>query len=174
MVTQGDILKVLQTIDDPEMPISIVDLGLVEKIELQRTLLDGVDVSVEILPTFVGCTALPVIEREIHRRVSELSGITRVNVHISYSPAWSVDRISAAGRESLRRHGVTVPQVGENNALNAPACPFCGSSQVLQESDFGPTRCRSIWYCESCRQPFERLKRLGSGSLIDLSLRRLP
>jgi ring-1,2-phenylacetyl-CoA epoxidase subunit PaaD len=173
VVTQGDILRVLQTIDDPEMPISIVDLGLVEKVEL-RTSQDGMDVSVEILPTFVGCTALPVIESEIQRRVSALAGVVRVNVTISYSPAWSVDRITAAGRESLRRHGVTVPQAGEDGTINAPVCPFCGSSHVRQESAFGPTRCRAIWYCKSCRQPFEHLKRLGSGSLIDLSLQRLP
>src|SRR5262249_29602748 len=124
VVTQNDILKVLQTIDDPEMPISIVDLGIVEKIELQPTLPSpppqgqeaAVNVCVDILPTFVGCTALSVIESEIRRRVSALPGVTAVDVRILYSPAWSVDRISVAGRESLRRHGVTVPLAGEADA----------------------------------------------------------
>src|SRR5262249_55453014 len=123
--------------------------------------------------TFVGCAALTVIESEIRRRVAALSGVTTVDVNISYSPAWTADRITAAGRESLRRHGVTVPARGEDPAGNTPACPFCGSAKVRQESAFGPTRCRMIWYCESCHHPFEHLKRLSTGGLIDLSLSRV-
>jgi ring-1,2-phenylacetyl-CoA epoxidase subunit PaaD len=170
MVTQGDILGALRTIDDPEMPINIVDLGLVEKIDLQAASKDGgVSVNIEILPTFVGCMALPVIENEIRCRVGALPGVTAVEVHIVYSPPWSVDRINPAGRESLRRHGVSVPGTGEVS----PSCPFCGSAAVRQESAFGPTRCRMIWYCESCRQPFEHLKRLATGGLVNLSLGRL-
>jgi len=168
MVTHDDILNVLRTIDDAEMPISIVDLGIVEKVEMR----EGVRVSVEILPTFVGCPALPVIENEIQRKVSALPGIAAVDVHVAYAPPWSADRITAAGRESLRRHGVTVPQAGEDRAAQPPVCPFCGSSHVRQESAFGPTRCRTIWYCDACHNPFEHLKRLAPGAL-ELSLDRL-
>jgi len=173
VVTQDDILKVLGTIDDPEMPISIVDLGLVEKIEFIQISPDGVAVSIDILPTFVGCTALPMIENEIRRRVSALPGVCAVNVAITYAPPWSVDRISTSGRESLRRHGVSVPQAGEENAGQPPTCPFCGSTRVRQESAFGPTRCRMIWYCEGCRHPFEHLKRLATTGLVNLSLHRI-
>jgi ring-1,2-phenylacetyl-CoA epoxidase subunit PaaD len=188
MVTTNDILDTLRTIDDPEMPINIVDLGIVDKVQLQRVLdpeaanvsheegesvSERVQVSVDILPTFVGCPALPVIEDEIHRRVAALPGVAGVNVHICYAPPWSVDRITAAGRESLRRHGVTVPMVGDENVNQSPSCPFCGAMTVRQESAFGPTRCRTIWYCDSCRHPFEHLKRLPNTGLIDLSLQRL-
>jgi ring-1,2-phenylacetyl-CoA epoxidase subunit PaaD len=172
MVTREEILSALRTVDDPEMPINIVDLGLVEKIDL-RPEESGAGVEIEILPTFVGCAALPLIENEIRRRVAALPGVVAVEVTISYSPAWTVDRITAAGRESLRRHGVTVPGSGEDPAGNTPVCPFCGSAKVRQESAFGPTRCRMIWYCESCHHPFEHLKRLGTGRLIDLSLSRV-
>lgn len=185
MVTQAEILDSLRGIDDPEMPISIVDLGLVEKIELGPVLSspqplgrgaggEGMNVRIQILPTFVGCTALPVIEDEIRRRVSALPGVSAVDVQITYSPPWSVDRITQSGRESLRRHGVTVPEAGDDNAGQPPSCPFCGSAKVREESAFGPTRCRTIWYCESCRHPFEHLKRLATTGLIDLSLHRLP
>ncbi|MBI3410800.1 MAG: phenylacetate-CoA oxygenase subunit PaaJ [Planctomycetes bacterium] len=156
------------------MPISIVDLGLVEKIELQPSSPACMDVRVKILPTFVGCTALPMIENEIRRCVSALPGVTSVEVQSTYSPPWSVDRITPSGRESLRRYGVTVPEAGEENVGQPPSCPFCGSATVRQESAFGPTRCRMIWYCESCRHPFEHLKRLATTGLIDLSLQRLP
>ncbi len=176
MVTQADIVDTLRGIDDPEMPISIVDLGIIDRVELQpQSAPDAgaVRVSVDVLPTFVGCPALPVIENEIQRRVGALPGVAAVDVHITYAPPWSVDRISPAGRESLRRHGVTVPQPGEEAASEPPTCPFCGSTAVRQESAFGPTRCRMIWYCDSCRHPFEHLKRVAGPGLVSLSLERL-
>lgn len=177
MVTREQVLDVLRTIDDPEMPISIVDLGIVNKVDVQPEFDDArathkqARVSIEILPTFVGCPALPVIESEIRRRLTELPHVAAVDVATTYAPPWTVDRISAIGRESLRRHGVTVPQPDGENA--SPDCPFCGSSKVHEDSAFGPTRCRMIWYCEACRQPFEHLKRLATAGLVELSTDRL-
>jgi ring-1,2-phenylacetyl-CoA epoxidase subunit PaaD len=162
MVTRDDILNVLRTIDDPEMAINIVDLGLVEKAELR----DGGQATVEILPTFVGCHALSVIENDIRSRVGALPGVAGVEVRVSYFPAWNVGRISHAGRETLKRHGIGVPS-------NEAACPWCGSKEVRQENAFGPTRCRTIWYCESCRNPFEQLKRVSNAGLTELSVGRL-
>jgi ring-1,2-phenylacetyl-CoA epoxidase subunit PaaD len=172
VVTHDDILSTLRTIDDPEMPINIVDLGIVEKVELQ-SISSGTNVSVQIVPTFVGCPALGLIEDEIRRRVEALPGIAEVEVHVVYSPAWSVDRITPSGREALRRVGVTVPTAGDPSANEPPCCPFCGSPSVRQESAFGPTRCRMIWYCDACRNPFEHLKRLAPVGLVQLALDRL-
>jgi ring-1,2-phenylacetyl-CoA epoxidase subunit PaaD len=171
VVTYGDVLEALRGIDDPEMPISIVDLGIVEKVELDPAP-EGARVRVDVLPTFVGCPALPVIENEIRRGVGALAGVVAVDVRFTYSPAWSVDRITPAGRESLRRFGLTVPAAEGEGAGPAPVCPFCGSAAVRQESAFGPTRCRTIWYCDACHNPFEHLKRLAPGAL-ELSLDRL-
>jgi ring-1,2-phenylacetyl-CoA epoxidase subunit PaaD len=172
MVTRDDILAVLRTIDDPEMPISIVDLGMVEHIDLEADPAQGTRVAVTILPTFVGCPALPVIEGDIRRRVAALPGIAAVEVQSTFAPAWNVDRITPAGRESLRRIGVTVPAVGQEHSDQPPSCPFCGASAVHQESPFGPTRCRQIWYCDACRNSFEHMKRVGTG-LVELTLDRL-
>ncbi len=173
MVSESDILDRLRTINDPEMPINIVDLGIVERIELHPAQPGGIEIHVDILPTFVGCPALPVIENEIKQRLGELGDVAAVQVHITYSPPWSVDRITPAGREALRHFGVTVPEVGGGDASQPPVCPFCGSSAVRQESAFGPTRCRMIWYCEACHHPFEHLKRLAGPGLVPLSLERL-
>lgn len=153
MVTQDDIMRVLETINDPEMPISIVDLGMVHtaRVETDR-------VHIELLPTFVGCPALPVLEQEIKQRVGALAGVTAVDIHFRFDPPWNVDRISERGRESLRQIGVTVPGLA---ASAAPHCPFCGSDNVQLESSFGPTRCRMIYYCAACRNPFEHMKRVG-------------
>jgi ring-1,2-phenylacetyl-CoA epoxidase subunit PaaD len=164
MVTREAVLDVLQTIDDPEMPINIVDLGIVESVRVEADAAGGeTRVAIEILPTFVGCPALPVIEEEVRKRVGELSGVGRVEVQFRFDPPWSVDRISQAGRERLRRFGLTVPTSGKlaiASETPEPRCPICGSAAVILENQFGPTRCRMIYYCEACKNPFEHLKRL--------------
>jgi ring-1,2-phenylacetyl-CoA epoxidase subunit PaaD len=164
MVSQQAVMAALRTVDDPEMPINIVDLGIVDSVRIQEDEPAGASrVEVDILPTFVGCPALPRIEADIRERIGALPGTGQVEVHFRFDPPWTVDRISVAGRESLRRFGVTVPE--RRNALAGeaplPQCPFCGSSTVHLESPFGPTRCRMIYYCDSCRNPFEHLKRIS-------------
>jgi ring-1,2-phenylacetyl-CoA epoxidase subunit PaaD len=163
MVSKEAILNVLRAINDPEMPISIVDLGIVEDVRIEADPARGAganaSVSIDLLPTFVGCPALYAIEAEVRRRVSALSGVAQVEVHFRFDPPWTVNRISAAGREALKQFGVTVPGLTE---VPAPPCPFCGSSAVQLESAFGPTRCRMIYYCSSCKSSFEHMKRVVS------------
>ena len=111
------------------------------------------------------------IEDEIKTKVGQLDGVGSVSVQFVHNPPWSVDRISEAGRQSLAAHGVTVPEQGSK--LNVPghdgsvqlrtsaiACPFCASDNTRLESQFGPTRCRMIYYCESCKNSFEHMKRV--------------
>lgn len=158
-------MDVLRGIDDPEMPISIVDLGIVEDVAME----DGGRVVVTILPTFVGCPALDMIRRDIVAQVGELEGVAEVSVRFVHDPPWSVDRISIAGRAQLAEHGVATPGTcGEAGAVvsietlrtSAIACPFCGSRDTRLESAFGPTRCRMIHYCDGCGNTFERMKRV--------------
>jgi ring-1,2-phenylacetyl-CoA epoxidase subunit PaaD len=161
---------VLRTIPDPEMPISIVDLGIVEAVEAH----EGV-VQVTVLPTFVGCPALGMIEDDIKSKVGAVEGVDEVGVRFVFDPPWSTDRITEVGRAELAAHGVTVPEgggklekAGDVSAagpaielrVSALACPFCGSSETRLESPFGPTRCRMIYYCDSCRNTFEHMKRV--------------
>ncbi len=156
MVTTEAILKVLRTIDDPEMPISIVDLGLIEDVAID----DG-NVTIRVLPTFVGCPALPMIADDITSKVDALAGVGQTNVRFVYDPPWSVDRISAEGRASLKSHGVTVPAPGAVELrTSAIPCPFCGSDRTTLDSMFGPTRCRMIYYCNGCRNSFEHMKQV--------------
>jgi ring-1,2-phenylacetyl-CoA epoxidase subunit PaaD len=185
VITRESIMDVLRSIPDPEMPISIVDLGLVERVEIagdcskigcDATSLDGaVRVRVDLLPTFVGCPALDMIAKDVRREVRIIPGVIEVVVNWLFDPPWSVDRISLAGRTSLREHGVTVPEHGHSLHMNqgqtatlqtvplrtsAIPCPFCGSTSTHLDSPFGPTRCRMIYYCDACRNSFEHLKRL--------------
>ncbi len=185
MIDTEAIMDVLREIPDPEMPISIVDLGLVEDIRVESNGEapdpDGIgtggigtgraSVFIDILPTFVGCPALPMIESEIRTKVGAVEGVGEVSVQFIYDPPWSVDRISNVGRQSLTAHGVTVPEHGSKLDVpghgsmvelrtSAIACPFCGSQETRLDSTFGPTRCRMIYYCEACRNSFEHMKRV--------------
>jgi ring-1,2-phenylacetyl-CoA epoxidase subunit PaaD len=166
---------VLRTIDDPEMPVSIVDLGIVHAVRIR-----GAAAEVDITPTFIGCPALDMIRSLIQTRLRAM-GADRVTVNHVNEPAWTVDRISEVGRAALRAHGVTVPgrtgAAGGNAArpaglvpLGRPGagyragaevvhCPYCGAAATL-ESAFGPTRCRMIYYCGTCRNSFEHLRRV--------------
>src|SRR5262245_54848507 len=106
MVTRDDILEALRGVNDPEMPINIVDLGLVERIEVEAAA-EGDRVGVDLLPTFIGCPALDVIVSAVRQKVTVLTAVSHVDIRVKNHPPWSVDRISAAGREALRKHRVT-------------------------------------------------------------------
>ena len=76
------------------------------------------------------------------------------------------DDITAVGREKLRAAGFAPPAPRPAQKLDLVQlqrgfrCPYCGSTETKLENLFGPTPCRSIRYCESCRQPFEQFKTL--------------
>jgi len=170
---RDDIVDVLRTIDDPEMPISIVDLGIVEDVVVEPAE-GGAAIHVTVLPTFVGCPALPMIREEIESKVGAVEGVASVEVTFTNDPPWTVDRITEAGRAQLREHGVTVPVRGAmhgEDSGGAPSatvtlttsivpCPFCGSTHTHLDSAFGPTRCRMIYYCDACRNSFEHMKKV--------------
>jgi ring-1,2-phenylacetyl-CoA epoxidase subunit PaaD len=155
----------LSRIADPEIPaISLVDLGVIGSVAIG----DGA-VSVRLLPTFVGCPAIGVMQELISERVGALGLAERVDVEISFDPPWTSDRISAEGRERLRLSGFAPPHIGpavvggdlsELTILSVAECPYCGSRNTSMENAFGPTLCRAIYHCADCRQPFEQFKRV--------------
>jgi ring-1,2-phenylacetyl-CoA epoxidase subunit PaaD len=112
-------------------------------------------IRVELLPTFVGCPAIDVIRDAVATRLG-LFG-RPVEVDVSFRVPWSSDRITLAGREKLRRSGFAPPAAEAADASDV-RCPYCGSNQVALDNLFGPTQCRSLFYCRACRQPFEQFK----------------
>lgn len=165
MVNEQDISAVLQSILDPELPISIVDLGLIENVEFSNGL-----VQIDLLPTFIGCLALPAIAKEIETQLIALDGIQKVEVTFINDPPWHTHRISQQGKKDLASHGIAVPDGGGCCNQTTPTtvelstsiipCPWCDSQDTKITSSFGPTRCRSIHFCNACRQPFERMKKI--------------
>jgi ring-1,2-phenylacetyl-CoA epoxidase subunit PaaD len=159
VVTPEKVWEALAGIPDPEIPvISLVDLGVVRDVEVS----DG-RVRVAFTPTFLGCPAQEAMRDAIADSIRALGAEPDVDVVLDDS--WSTDRISPGGREKLRASGFAPPtprQAGAPQLVQlqrgAFRCPYCGSTETRLENIFGPTPCRSLRYCDSCRQPFEQFK----------------
>jgi ring-1,2-phenylacetyl-CoA epoxidase subunit PaaD len=158
-LTQESVWEALAEIPDPEIPvISLVDLGVVRDVEVT-----GGRVRVAFTPTFLGCPAQEAMRDAIAAMIRDLGAEPEVDVVLDDS--WSTDRISPEGREKLRASGFAPPAPREAGATKlvqlergAFRCPYCGSTATKLENIFGPTPCRSLRYCTSCRQPFEQFK----------------
>ena len=160
MVNDRRTLEILDTVMDPEVPVlSVVELGVVREVEVH-----GDAVTVTMTPTYSGCPALHVMEEEIRAALSA-GGFGEITIRTVYAPAWTTDWMSAPAREKLRAYGIAPPGmvtaeelVPLGRTVRTVTCPFCGSANTTTQSEFGPTACKSLHVCHSCRQPFEHFK----------------
>jgi ring-1,2-phenylacetyl-CoA epoxidase subunit PaaD len=172
-LSETEVWEALAEVPDPEIPVvSVVDLGLVHAVEL-----DGERLRVELLPTFVGCPALELIRRSVAERLAGMA--PQVEVEMTLAVPWTSDRITDEGRRKLRESGFAPPDKGSESAFGRrpgdsdrqsrsefttiitpprAACPHCGSADTTLENLFGPTLCRTLFWCNRCRQPYEQFK----------------
>jgi ring-1,2-phenylacetyl-CoA epoxidase subunit PaaD len=154
------VLEILREVKDPEVPVlDVVELGIVRGAEVE-----GGRVTVRITPTYSGCPAMRVIEREIEAALRR-RGYAEVVVETVFQPPWTTDWMDERAREKLRVYGIAPPgraQAQEIVPLGGPPrpvpCPYCGSTDTRLESEFGATACKAIHFCRACRQPFEHFK----------------
>jgi ring-1,2-phenylacetyl-CoA epoxidase subunit PaaD len=155
VVAEAEVWAALEEIPDPEIPVvSLVDLGVIRSVDVANG-----HVRIEFTPTFLGCPALETMKRAMEEKVPG------AEVQVIQDDSWSTDKITPAGREKLRAAGFAPPAPREASApklvqlqSNVFRCPYCGSTETRLENIFGPTPCRSLRYCDSCRQPFEQFK----------------
>ena len=95
-LTREEVLEALKDVFDPEIPVNVVDLGLVYDLEVD----DG-DVDIKMTLTFAGCGMGPYIAQQAEWRVAELEGVEDVNVEMVYEPPWTPDLISEDGKKQL-------------------------------------------------------------------------
>jgi ring-1,2-phenylacetyl-CoA epoxidase subunit PaaD len=135
-------------VDDPELPgVSIVELGL-----LERLVVDDGAVTIGLIPTFSGCPALSVIAERVEAAAMTVEGVRGVDVTFLDAPAWSVERISGTARERLAA-GLTIAVERDGRA----PCPRCGA-ETVEQSMFGPTRCRAVHRCPGCGEVVEVMR----------------
>lgn len=166
MVTvRDDPRAVVASVRDPELPaLTIDDLGVLGDVTVEQG-----TVVVAVTPTYSGCPAMDVIHDDI---VSSLlrAGYDEVEVRVQLAPAWSSDRISAAGRRKLAAAGIVPPGPAPVPGSAIPItlrpfdprlpCPRCGSAATEETSRFGATACKSLHRCRECGEPFEHFKAL--------------
>ena len=97
MLTEEEIYEVLRECYDPEIPVNIVDLGLVYGV-----ILDGSTVTVQMTLTAPGCSMGSMIANEIEDKLLGMPDCERANVEIVWEPPWTPHRMSEAARKQLK------------------------------------------------------------------------
>ncbi|HJT93468.1 MAG TPA: 1,2-phenylacetyl-CoA epoxidase subunit PaaD [Mycobacterium sp.] len=154
-------------VTDPEMPmLTLADLGVLRSVGQDS---DGTIV-VTITPTYSGCPAMATIRADLRHALTR-AGFDDIDVRTALSPAWSSDWISPNGRRKLAQHGIAPPTAAPVHAAGpvpltlsprgqVVRCPRCHSPHTQLTSEFGATACKSLHRCQSCSEPFERIKEI--------------
>jgi phenylacetate-CoA oxygenase PaaJ subunit len=101
--TEAAIWRALATITDPEMPVSLVDMGMVYRVAVA-----GGVAQVDLTFTSIGCPAMDMILEDVRAAVGAIPGIDRVDIEVVWSPPWTKERLTPRGRTLLLAHGLAL------------------------------------------------------------------
>lgn len=162
-ITRDKIYEWLQNVADPEVPVlTVLDMGIIRDVKVEHTQNDNIEATVVITPTYSGCPAMDMISMNI--RMALLSrGISKVHIEQQLSPAWTTDWMSEEGKKKLKAYGIAPPMRKASTSLemfedDTVSCPRCESEDTELVSQFGPTSCKALYRCLSCKEPFEHFK----------------
>lgn len=99
--SEGAVWEALKTCFDPEIPVNIVDLGLVYDLAIEKTPSGAHDVQVKMTLTAPGCGMGPVIAEDARQKIAALPTVESAKVHIVWDPQWTPQMISETGRKVL-------------------------------------------------------------------------
>ncbi|PSP55942.1 metal-sulfur cluster biosynthetic enzyme [Halobacteriales archaeon QS_1_67_19] len=94
----------LYGIEDPEMPVSIVDLGLIYGVSVD----ESGRADVEMTLTYTGCPARDMLTEDVERTVADVDGVESVDLRLVWSPEWSIEMVTEDGEDDLREFGLSV------------------------------------------------------------------
>lgn len=109
-ITEQDVLSALKSCYDPEIPVNIVDLGLIYKVDFASALAESAadnsnaskqDVTVEMTLTAQGCPEHVNISAQVKSRVEQLPGVSSCTVNVVWTPPWTPERLSPEARKQL-------------------------------------------------------------------------
>ncbi len=95
-LTADEVYEALRDVYDPEIPVNIVDLGLVYGVDV-----DSGNVDVKMTLTFAGCGMGPYIAQQAEWRIAEIDSVEDVNVELTFDPPWTPDLITDEGKKLL-------------------------------------------------------------------------
>lgn len=99
-----DCMEALKVVRDPEIPVNIVDLGLVYRLDVDA---DG-SVDVDMTLTSMGCPVQDMIQADVELACMKVDGVRKVTVEFVWSPAWSTDKMTDDGKKQMRMFGFHV------------------------------------------------------------------
>ena len=101
MITEAAVLAALREVMDPEFPVNVVDLGLIQRVVVS----DAGDVTVAVGFTSLGCPCTDLITEDVAARLRDLDGVRNVTVEEGFA-RWSRERVSREGLRTLQVLGV--------------------------------------------------------------------
>ncbi len=96
VITKEDVEEAMKDVYDPEIPVNVVDLGLVYNIDVTEG-----NVYVQMTLTAPGCGMGPMIAQQAEWRIAEMEGVEDVEVEMTFDPPWTPDLISEDGKKLL-------------------------------------------------------------------------
>jgi metal-sulfur cluster biosynthetic enzyme len=100
-VTEQDVMSALKSCYDPEIPVNIVDLGLIYGVKFDPAPDDKQDVSIDMTLTAQGCPEHVNISMQVKSRLEQLPGIRNAAVNVVWSPPWTPERLSPDAKKQL-------------------------------------------------------------------------
>lgn len=100
-ITEQDVLSALKSCYDPEIPVNIVDLGLIYRVNFAPVADDKQDVTVDMTLTAQGCPEHVNISAQVKSRVEQLPGVRNAAVNVVWTPPWTPERLSPEARKQL-------------------------------------------------------------------------
>lgn len=94
--TESEIVRMLKTVFDPEIPVNVYDLGLIYKIDV-----NGNDVAIDMTLTAPCCPMADFIAEDVKQKVQSVKGVENVTVNIVYDPVWNKDMMSEEAKLEL-------------------------------------------------------------------------
>jgi phenylacetate-CoA oxygenase PaaJ subunit len=95
--------EALSRITDPEMPVSLVDMGMVYRVAVEEGTAE-----IDLTFTSIGCPAMDMILGDVREAVAAIPGIDRVELEVVWSPPWTKDRLTTRGRTLLSAYGLAL------------------------------------------------------------------
>ena len=102
--TKEQVLEAMKIVKDPEIPVNVVDLGLVYDVEI----MEGGRVEVTMTLTSVGCPVQDLIKADAEMAVGRLDGVKEVEVEFVWTPPWTLEKMTEDGKRQMRMFGFNV------------------------------------------------------------------
>jgi probable FeS assembly SUF system protein SufT len=101
VVTDERVWESLRECYDPEIPVNIVDLGLIYEVKVEEESPGEANIYIQMTLTAPGCGMGPMIAADVKRRVQQIPGVTNVLVELVFDPMWNPDMMSEAAKLTL-------------------------------------------------------------------------